>query len=300
MPPTPSQDAAHTIAHDLAHEPHRLIDAGPGSLAHWSFGEGPDLVFVHGWPLHAATWREIIPNLTDAFTCHVFDLPGVRFSPWEEGARVGLWPNALALARAITDLGLTDYTLIAHDSGATITRLVATLDRGNVRALVMGNTELSGHVPTSFVLGQKLTAAPGVPTALSVLAKSKRWRHSAAGFAGCFGDTAKIEGAFHDLFIEPLSSDPAYLEGQLRYVRGIEWGVLDDLPQIHALIDAPTLMIWGAGDRMFPLDLARKMMPEFAVAPTLHVIEDARLFVHEEFPEVFAAHTRQFLNTAAS
>src|SRR5262245_53887289 len=56
--------------------PRAFLDVGHSRLAYRRFGQGPDVVLVHGWPLHSATFRRLVPLLADAFTCHLFDLPG--------------------------------------------------------------------------------------------------------------------------------------------------------------------------------------------------------------------------------
>ena len=43
-------------------------------------GEGPTLLFVHGWPVSGATFRCLLPHLVDHVTCHVIDMPGVGSS----------------------------------------------------------------------------------------------------------------------------------------------------------------------------------------------------------------------------
>ena len=63
--------------------PHRMLDVGHSQVPYWCFGEGPDLFFVHGWPLTSATWRELVPSLSEHFTCHLIDLPGTGESEWD-------------------------------------------------------------------------------------------------------------------------------------------------------------------------------------------------------------------------
>ena len=73
-----------------------LIDVGPSKLAYTRTGRGPDLVFVHGWPLHGATFRHIVPALSDRFTCHVIDLPGTGASVWTADTRFSIDAQAEA------------------------------------------------------------------------------------------------------------------------------------------------------------------------------------------------------------
>jgi hypothetical protein len=95
--------------------PHRFLDVGHSRLAYWKFGRGPDLVFVHGWPLHAATFRRLLPYLADAFTCHLVDLPGTGQTRSTPGARIDLLAHAVTVRAAIDLLGLSRYAFVAHD-----------------------------------------------------------------------------------------------------------------------------------------------------------------------------------------
>src|SRR5207244_12221655 len=133
------EPAMSNTSHDFD-RPHDFIAAGRGRLAYWRFGQGPDVVLVHGWPLTAATFRHLVPALARHYTLHLFDLPGVGHSA-EWGGPIGLGPHAAALSAAIDTLGLGRYALVAHDSGGTIARLVAADDARAV-ALVLGNIEI--------------------------------------------------------------------------------------------------------------------------------------------------------------
>lgn len=39
-------------------------------------GQGPDLVLLHGWGLHAGIWEPVIAPLSARFRLHLYDLPG--------------------------------------------------------------------------------------------------------------------------------------------------------------------------------------------------------------------------------
>ena len=65
-------------------DPDRFLDVGAGEVAYRRVGTGPDVLFVHGWPVSGATFRTLLPHLADHVTCHVIDLPGAgssRFTP---------------------------------------------------------------------------------------------------------------------------------------------------------------------------------------------------------------------------
>ncbi|HAT6343859.1 TPA: pimeloyl-ACP methyl ester esterase BioH [Aeromonas hydrophila] len=45
------------------------------------FGQGPDLVLLHGWGMNGAVWHGIVPALASRYRVHLVDLPGCGNSP---------------------------------------------------------------------------------------------------------------------------------------------------------------------------------------------------------------------------
>ena len=59
--------------------------------------------------------------------------------------------------------------------------------------------------------------------------------------------------------------------------------LIGQLTELHRRIDVPVQLVWGARDRFFPVAQAEEMVGTFPDAQ-LSVIEEARLFSHEERP----------------
>ncbi|SIR24003.1 pimeloyl-ACP methyl ester esterase BioH [Aeromonas hydrophila] len=49
------------------------------------FGQGPDLVLLHGWGMNGAVWHGIAQQLAVHYRVHLVDLPGFGNSPLAEG-----------------------------------------------------------------------------------------------------------------------------------------------------------------------------------------------------------------------
>src|SRR5262245_65898218 len=82
-PSTNSIQANAVVPSAAFARPHDYITLDHGRLAYWRYGRGPEVVLNHGWPLHSATFRRIVPALARTFTLHLIDLPGTRTSEWE-------------------------------------------------------------------------------------------------------------------------------------------------------------------------------------------------------------------------
>ncbi|HHQ4923588.1 TPA: alpha/beta fold hydrolase, partial [Aeromonas veronii] len=51
------------------------------SISVEQFGQGPDLVLLHGWGMNGAVWHGIARQLASHYRVHLVDLPGFGNSP---------------------------------------------------------------------------------------------------------------------------------------------------------------------------------------------------------------------------
>jgi pimeloyl-ACP methyl ester carboxylesterase len=273
----------------------RFVDVGHSRLAYRCIGSGPDVVFVHGWPLHSATFRHIAPRLASEYTCHLFDLPGTGDTHWTDESPVGMVEHAETLLTAVDALGLSRYALVAHDSGGFMARVLAARDAARVAGLVLGNTELSHHVPWQVRVFAALGRMPFGEQLLVSMLRLGPIRRSSLGFGGCFRDPGFVDGEFFDLFVKPLLESRRMARGQMLLARNLDLSTAKQLPALHARITAPVRLVWGPDDPFFPIARARRMLDELAGSAELVEIPAAKLFAHEEFPEKFVEETRKLL-----
>lgn len=278
--------------------PDRMLSVGHAQLAYWRFGQGPDVVCVHGWPLHAATWRRIVPLLAGEFTVHLIDLPGAGQSVWDAGSRIGIVEHAESVRAAIALLGLERFAYVGHDSGAAIARLAAANDP-RVFANVIADSEIPGHTPWQVSAFIRLSKAPALYRAVVRSLRFGWLRRSPLGFGGCFTDPRYVDGEFGRWFMTPLIQDARVLEGQTRLLANFDHAAIDGLREAHAQLHAPSLLVWGANDGFFPIDKARAMLPQFTAGAELIELPHARLFPQEDHAEGFAEATRAFLHRHA-
>ncbi len=287
---------AHDVLHSIQRGPQRLIDVGSSRVAHWKFGSGPDLLMVHGWPLHAATFRTIVPRLAQRYTCHLIDLPGVGQTEITGETVIGLREHARTVHAVVRALGLERVALLAHDSGAAITRFAAAEMGTRVSALVIGNSEIPGYHPwqlNAYLFALKL------PFGMRLVTESLRFgplRRSALAFGGCFEDARYADGEFGELFVRPMIDDAGVRNGQARLLETFQWSVVDELVNIHPRLTQPTCLVWGEADPFFPARLARPMLETFGGDAVWRGIPKGKLFAHEDFAEDFAAHVDRFLS----
>ncbi len=272
------------------------VRSGASTLAVRSVGEGPDLVFVHGWPLDSRTWRNVVANL-DGYRCHLIDLPGSGRTVTPDHTDLDLVAGSTrAVLDAIDALGLERYTLIGQDSGGLIARYAAARRPAEVAALVLSGSEIPHHHGWRLHMFKTIGRLPVASTILR-LALGNRWlRASPLALGQTVADRSHLRGEFNDQLIRPLVEDRGLLSRQVRLLRSFRFDQIDQLAALHPQITAPTLLIWGARDPFFPPTKAAMMSKQFGGPTEFVAVDDARLFVHEEQPEVFSRHLTDFLS----
>ena len=285
---TPEQFYAGT---DFAR--HTVFDASPAVRV---FGDGPALVFIHGFPTHGYTWRKLLPKLSEDFTCYVVDLPGLGDSDWSNKTDFSFTAQAHRLSQLFEVLGLNSYDIIAHNTGATIARLVALSNPDHVRHIIAFNTEIPNHRPPWISTYQVLARMPGANPAFRLTMRSKLWQVSSLGFKEFYTDKTLLKDPANlGPYLNPVINSSKRMDGLLGYLKGIEWTIVDSMEEMHKRIKADTLFLWGESDKTFPVELAREMIPQFHGTATLIPIS-ASLLPHEEKPLDVLHHIANFMS----
>jgi pimeloyl-ACP methyl ester carboxylesterase len=280
--------------YDAARAEHVEVD--DAALAVRQFGSGPALLLVHGFPVHGYTWRKLLPALAEHFRCVVVDLAGLGDSSWTPATRFGFTAQALRLRTLAERLGLGRFALTAHDTGATVARLLALAAPERVTRIAIINTEMPGHRPPWIPLYQRLTHVPGSAALFRILLRSRAFVRSGMGFREFYSDRRRFdEPGWLERYVDPLVASPRRMEGMLRYLRGAEWDAVDALRERHARIRVPALLLWGEDDRTFPAALAEPMAKQFGGPVRFVRIPHASLMPHEERPDAVLAELLPFL-----
>jgi haloalkane dehalogenase len=262
--------------------PDRFLDVGAGEVAHRQVGSGPDVLFVHGWPVSGATFRTLLPHLVDHVTCHVIDLPGAGSSRFTAATPLSIDRHIETVRRVIDLLELDEVAVVGHDSGGMIARHAVAGDP-RLRALGLIDTEQPSGLGWRFRLFLAARHLPGFGAGLGWVAAKPRIRRNPLVLGSAFADASLLDGEFDELFLRPLHEQPAHLDAAVRLLRTFDERYVRDLAGLHEQIQAPVQLVWGERDAFFPVAWAREMVATFPDA-RLAVIEGAGLFSHEERP----------------
>ena len=278
MPPLTPAEAADLFRR----EPEAFLDVGAGEVAYRRVGQGPDVLFVHGWPVSGATFRKLLPHLSTHVTCHIIDFPGAGSSRFDPETPLTVHQHIATVRRVVEILELDQVAVVGHDSGGLIARHALAGDP-RVRAMALIDTEHPGGLSWRFRSFIAVRNAPGVGWGLGWIAGQPRLRRSQIVFGDSFVDPSLLDGEFEEFFLEPLHTSPDRRAAAVKVLRSFDVRDIGRLAELHRRIDVPVQLVWGERDRFFPVARAEEMVTTFPDA-RLSVIERASLFSHEERP----------------
>jgi haloalkane dehalogenase len=263
-------------------EPDRLLDVGSGQVAYRKVGVGPDVLFVHGWPVSGATFRTLLPYLAPHATCHVIDLLGSGDSRFGPDTSLTTAQHIASVQHVVDTLALDDVAVVGHDSGGLIARHALAGDP-RLRALGLIDTEQPPGPTWRLKLFLSARHVPGFGSGLGWVVSHRRLRRSPLVLGGAFVDLSLLDGEFDEFFLRPLHEHAERRRAATRTLRGFDMRYVQELPAVHARITVPVHLVWGEQDAFFPVGWAEKMVATFPDA-RLTAVQGAGLFSHEERP----------------
>ncbi|MEL7210121.1 MAG: alpha/beta fold hydrolase, partial [Actinomycetota bacterium] len=202
-------------------EPTGFIDVGDSEVAHRRVGTGPDVLFVHGWPVTGATYRRLLPHLVDHVTCHVVDLPGAGDSRFGPDSPLGIDVHIDSVGRIVDALELESVAVVGHDSGGMIARHAMAGDE-RLRSMGLIDTEQSRGLSLRFRQFLAARNLPGFGRAFGWIAGQPRLRRNKFVLGDAFVDRSLLDGEFAEFFLDPLHGSPAHLEAAVRILHTFE------------------------------------------------------------------------------
>lgn len=248
-------------------------------------GDGPPIVFVHGALVNANLWRKVVP-LLDGFTRVALDLPlGSHTIPVP--ARANTPPDvARLIGEAVTELGLTDVTLVGNDTGGAICQLAAAERPDWLGRLVLTSCDAFEHFPPPRLkLLFTTLRLPGGLEAAYALMRLRPPRHLPVAFGWLVHE--RIPDQVTDSYVRPVIESAEIRADTKRLARGVD--PADTVAAAAALrdFDRPALIAWSADDRFFPTHDGERLAATIPNA-RLEWIAGARTFSAEDRPERLA------------
>jgi pimeloyl-ACP methyl ester carboxylesterase len=251
---------------------HEII-LSQGTLRYREVGEGPILLFLHGWGVDASTFGGVMQRLGSIRRCIALDLPGFggSFTP----DRAWTVADYATLVRDFLEkMDITICDVLAHSFGGRITLELLVDDPGMHRfqkVLITGGAGMKPRRSLRFYLRKyaaKTMKAPFTLLPEPLRAKGLHWlRNTSAWKSLGSSDYQKLDGVMRQTFVNTVNY---YQEALL------------------AKIPHDILLLWGVDDTATPLYQAERMEKGLRSA-ALVKIEKAGHYAFLDQPGSFGA-----------
>lgn len=125
----------------------RYIEADGKRIFVYEHGDGPAVLFLHGFPTACYDWRGIVDRLSGSHRCVAFDFPGYGLSDKPAAYSYSLFQQTDAAEAVLNALGITQTHVVSHDVGVSVhTELLAREQEGRAAARILSNTFLNGSM----------------------------------------------------------------------------------------------------------------------------------------------------------
>ncbi len=277
--------AASSLTHS-AEVAHHDITVYGQNIHYAEAGSGPPLILLHGLWGGLNEWEPVIDSLSESHRVIVMDFIGFHGS-----AKPGVqYHNALLsqfLAGFIEVMGLTDVTLMGHAMGANTATFTAVHHPENLRALVLidgagyrsPDRDLSKPMSEGMIRFRRVATGSSLASTRGLLERrvenksivTDSWVQEAFGLwvnsARAIGDMMTDGGDVTD-----------------EEMRGI---------------GLPTLVIWGAGDRVFSPDNAERLGADIENTE-VHIIDGSGHLPQIEQTDAFLEAVIPFLKSTGA
>ncbi|MGH2944950.1 MAG: alpha/beta fold hydrolase [Solirubrobacteraceae bacterium] len=248
-------------------------------------GSGPALLLLHGYVGDGpTTWRRQLDGLSDEFTVVAWDAPGAGRST-DPPERFGLDGYADCLAGFLERLGLDTACVAGLSFGGILALALQRRHAAMSSALILASAYAgwAGSLPPEVAehrLRQALALADGAPEAF--VAALLPTMFSKTMPRATVDDFRASMQAFHP-----------------RGFRAMARASAEDVRDVLAHIDVPTLLVYGNQDVRAPLTVAEALQAAIS-GSKLVVLPDAGHLCNIEAPDEFNVAVRDFLHDSHS
>ncbi len=262
-------------------------------------GEGPLVLFLHGFPEFWYSWRHQIEAFSNSYKVVALDLRGYNLSdkPKERSAYV-LSKLTADVKGVIQALGYDQCILIGHDWGGAIAWSFAYQYPELLSKLIVLNLPHPAKLLEGLQTPQQLLRSWYIllfqlPKLPEHLLKANNY----SAIRSLFKDQAINPNTFTEKDLDAYvaaAAQPNALTSMLNYYRNLrqpnEW-----LNQSRGILKTPTLMIWGENDTALGKELTYGT-EQYVESLEIRYIPNCSHWVQQEQPEQVNQYIRQFLS----
>jgi len=221
-----------------------------GNTIHWvhrdnetdgfDISQKKTVILIHGWPDTWRSWATLIPYLSSRFRIIAVDVIGF-------GGSLQKVESTFAddIIELISHLGLKSFSLIGHSMGSIIARDIAIKVPEKIEKLI-----LIGSTPSSKTTGE------AIEKETNILNSNQVDESFASSFqTGTFSDTKQVPA----WFVKTVINEAIYNSIDA-WKSGLRFLMTDERSEKEfETITAPTLIVWGKKDTIFPKEQQQKL-----------------------------------------
>lgn len=253
-------------------------------LHYASAGEGPMILFAHGFPEFWYAWSSQLSEFSRCHRAVALDMRGYNLSSKPESVESYRMPHLVEDLRALAEhLGYGRFTLVGHDWGGAVAWAFALAHPECLDRLVILNA------PHPAIFARELRGNPAQQRASAYFELFRSPAAEGILSRNNYAALTKIVAPHGGSAYLEAWSQPGALTGGLNYYRAMRSGA-PDVPRIST----PTLVIWGEKDSAL-LTGNLDGLEEHVEHLTVRRIPEGSHWVIHEYPQLVNAHIRAFL-----
>ncbi len=269
---------------DLVEKPGRLMDIDGYRVHYVDEGSGPVIVLIHGLGGQTANYERLAPLLSVDQRVIAVDLKGFGYSERDADAGLSHTDQVAMLWQLLARLGVTRAAFVGHSMGGAVVQRFAVTHPEMVESLV-----LMASVAADEWQGRRMPPAFFVRPLLPVLANLVATR---------LLDAALYERSMFTPEMREETVRPMRIKGSLAGLLAMMRDRRSDPAIDLGAITMPVLLLYGAHDRVVPLNVAQGLRERIPQA-RLVVVDRAAHMLLVERPGECADAIRGFLRDAA-
>jgi pimeloyl-ACP methyl ester carboxylesterase len=276
---------------------HDCIHTNGINLHYVTQGEGPLIVFLHGFPDFWYSWRHQIPEFAKDYKVVAPDLRGYNDSDKPASKEAYTMPEFIADIKGLIEgLGYQQCILVGHDWGGIIAWNFAYAHPEMLSQLVILNAPHVAKFAEGLMLPQQLLRSWyifffQVPFLPEMLLQFDDFKAIETAFAALKNNPNIFTEADLNFYKDAFAKRGA-LTAAINYYRNFFQPEL--LSRKWSILEIPTLMIWGEQDKALGKELSygtEQYVKDFRI----RYIPESSHWVQQQYPDLVNQHIREFL-----
>ena len=261
-------------------------------------GPGRPVLFVHGVGTSSYLWRNVIAQLDGERRCVAVDLPLHGYTPAAADQDFTLPGLARFVADCCDALELTDFDMVANDTGGAVTQVFAAGHAERLHTLTLTNCEAHDNVPPKALLPAVWLARMGLLARLAPrLMPPGNPKTRKRMYGRTYQDIGNLPEDIARVWLEAQAGTAEAARQSQRLLVSLHARDLLAVEPALARLEVPTLIVWGTDDVFFRPKWAYWLRDAIAGATDVVEIDGGRLFFPDERATELTAALRRHWDT---